>query len=266
MLLPAARGPLSAGVIAALLAVDAPPPPLTVVDDPERLVHDADFQLALWMALGADGFDGVAPERADDPEVLRWRSLLSEWWSAALHELTTPLVRAAGGDTASPHRIGDHLIGLISGGHTGLRSFAATRATTAQLRELAAVKALDPLDRMPAVAFAAHNTARVLTGPSAVGFHAASAAVSLLFERNPAHERTWTELLDACREHLTANPGRTQELLHAAAAAIVLEVRLGRHLLHCWTQAVPVLDPVRTVLIAAEQRTRPAFSLATESA
>ncbi|GLY50435.1 hypothetical protein Lesp01_40910 [Lentzea sp. NBRC 102530] len=266
MLLPAARGPLSAGVIAALLAVEAPAPPLTAVDDPERLVHDADFQLALWIALAADGFDGVAPERADAPEVLRWRSLLSERWSAALHELTTPVVRAAGGDTASPQRIGDHLIGLISGGHTGLHSFAQSRATAAQLRELAAVKALDPLDRMPAVAIAVHNTARLTTGPSAVGFHAASAAVSLLSERNPAHERSWAELLDACREHLSANPGRTQELLHAAAAAIVLEVRLGRHLLRCWTQAVPVLDPVRAVLIGAEQRARPTLSLTSESA
>ncbi|MGI5499701.1 hypothetical protein [Lentzea sp. CA-135723] len=265
MLLPAARGPLSAGVIAALLGVEAPSPPLTAVDEPERLVHDADFQLALWLTLETD-FDGIAPDRAEDREVLRWRALLSERWSAALHELTTPVVRAAGGDTASPQRIGDHLISLIGAGHTGLHSFAGTRATTAQLRELNAVKALAPLDRMPAVAIAAHNTARLLSGPSAVGYQAASAAVSLLFERNPDHERTWARLLNACREHLTANPGQTQHLLHAAAAAIVLEVRLGRHLLGSWSQAVPALEPVRSAGVGTEHRVLPSLALTSESA
>ncbi|MFD4668135.1 hypothetical protein ACFWNN_00290 [Lentzea sp. NPDC058450] len=219
----------------------------------------------MWLTLEA-GFDGVAPARAEDPEVLRWRALLSERWSAALLDLTTPVVRAAGGDTASPQRVGDHLISLISAGHTGLHSFAETRATAAQLRELAAVKALDPLDRMPAVAIAAHNTARVLTGPSVVGYQAASAAVSLLFDRKPDHERSWGQLLVACREHLTANPGQTQELLHAAAAAIVLDVRLSRHLLECWSQAVPALGPVRIAAIGTEHRVLPALALAGESA
>src|SRR5688500_12288314 len=116
MLLPTARGPLSAGVIAALLDAETgqSPSPATS-DEPDRIVADADFQLALWIALEMpdSGFDGIPAERAEQPEFRRWRTALSERWTAALRELTTPVVREAGGDTASPARIGDHLISLM---------------------------------------------------------------------------------------------------------------------------------------------------------
>ncbi|MGW6441706.1 hypothetical protein [Lentzea sp. NPDC055074] len=276
MLLPTARGPLSAGVVTVLLAAGSVRPP-TTTHDPEELAGNADFQLALWIALETlgGGFEGIAPERAEHPDVAAWRTWLSERWAGALREMTAPVVREAGGDTASPSLIGDHLISLIRGGHTGLHSFAENRATAAQLRELLATRSLsDPapdrhtlLDRVPAVAIAAHNAARVLdhTAPAAaLGHRAASAARSWLsgdrLNRGlrraglrPAPEipgQSWERSLDACRAHLAENPGRTQELLHGAAAAIVLEARLGRRLLRSWAQATPVLEPVRAAAIA----------------
>lgn len=286
MLLPTARGPLSAGVIAALLAAGSPRPPGTT-DDPGELTGDADFQLALWIALETldGGFEGVANDQGEHPELGHWRTWLSARWAAALREMTTPVVRAAGGDTASPSLIGDHLISLLRGGHTGLYTFAESKATTAQLRELLATRSLSSadhtlVDRLPAVAIAAHNTMRVLghgaTPAAALGHQAASAARSWLSGRKldrglrrvglvpattlEAPERRWDRSLDECRAHLAENPGRTQELLHGAAASIVLEARLGRHLLRCWAQATPVLEPVRPAalpVIGGEQpRTR----------
>jgi hypothetical protein len=283
MLLPTARGPLSAGVIAALLDAETgqSPSPATS-DEPDRLIADADFQLALWIALEMpdSGFDGIPAERAEQPEFLRWRTALSERWTAALRDLTTPVVREAGGDTASPARIGDHLISLMRTGHTALHSFVESKATAAQLRELVTMKSLsghhNALDRVPAVAIAAHNTMRLLDHAdpaTALGHQAASAAISLLAERklarglrrldlpSPAPEevqetaaRRWTRLLTLCRDHLSANPGRTQDLLHAAAAAVVMEARLCGHLARCWTQASPVLEPPRTVVVGGRER------------
>lgn len=283
MLLPTARGPLSAGVIAAVLAVGSARPSGTT-DDPEELTGDADFQLALWIALETldGGFEGVENDQAD---LVPWRTWLSERWAKALREMTAPVVRAAGGDTASPSLIGDHLISLMRGGHTGLYTFAEHRATAAQLRELLAAKSLTGssghtlVDRVPAVALAAHNTTRVLghgtTPAAALGHRAASAARSWLSGRKldrglrraglqpvttlEAPERRWDRSLAECRAHLAENPGRTQDLLHGAAAAIVLEARLGWHLLRCWAQATPVLEPVRTAalpVIGEQSRTR----------
>ncbi|ANZ40847.1 hypothetical protein BBK82_37555 [Lentzea guizhouensis] len=272
MLLPTARGPLSAGVIAALLDVEAQPPVLTAVDEPARLVADPDFQLALWIALHDGEFDGVGAERAEQPEVVRWREALSERWLAALREMTAPMVRDAGGDTASPARIGDHLISLMRSSHTALYSFIESKATAIQLRELVTAKSLSEpeteIDRVPAVAIAAHNTMSVLRRgtASAIGHQTAAAGIALLFDRRlaaglhriggrpapsvavPPEER-WTRMLNESREHLSAHPGKTQDLLHAAAAAIALEACLCRHLLRSWTQATPVLEPVRTLAV-----------------
>ncbi|MFD4637022.1 hypothetical protein ACFWN2_06885 [Lentzea sp. NPDC058436] len=259
MLLPTARGPLSAGIIAALLDVGQSPPPPTV-DEPEG----ADFQLALWISLE----DGFAPDRTQHPDVLRWRAELSRHWIAALRATTTPAVREAGGDTASPARIGDHLISLMRTGHTALHSFIETGATAAQIRELLTARSLTAVERVPTAAIAAHNTMRVLSRAdtaTAVGHQAASAALSLLSERklaaglhrlglpHTAPEETadqrWTRHLALCRDHLSANPARTQDLLHAAAAAVEMEARLCRHLLRCWTQATPALEPQRPVAV-----------------
>jgi len=284
MLLPTARGPLSAGVIAVLLDVERgrPPSPPTT-DEPDRLVADADFQLALWISLEMldGGFDGVEPDRAEQPDVLAWQTVLSERWMAALRAMTTSAVREAGGDTASPARIGDHLISLMRSGHTTLYPFIENRATAAQVRELVTAKSLfarqadrhTVVERVPAVAIAAHNTMRVLglshaESATAFGHQAASAAISLLSDRKLARglarlglpsrapeqvqetaDQRWTRLLAACREHLSANPARTQDLLHAAAAAVELEARLCEHLLRCWTQAAPVLEPQRPVAV-----------------
>ncbi|MEU7476593.1 hypothetical protein AB0A63_11465 [Lentzea sp. NPDC042327] len=272
MLLPTARGPLSAGVIAALLDVRTAPPALTAVDEPARLVADPDFQLALWIALHEGEFDGVGAERAAEPEVVRWRALLSERWLAALREMTAPMVRDAGGDTASPARIGDHLISLMRSSHTALYTFIETKATTTQLRELVTAKSLhEPqpaIDRVPAVAIAAHNTmsALALSTATAIGHRTAAAGIALLFDRRltaglhrvggrpvrsvaEAPDERWARMLNESREHLSAHPGRTQDLLHAAAAAIALEASLCRHLLRSWTQATPVLEPVRTTAV-----------------
>lgn len=262
MLLPTARGPLSAGVIAALLDVGQNPPP-PAVDDPEG----ADFQLALWISLE----DGFAPEPGQRPAAVRWRAELSRHWTAALRERTTPAVREAGGDTASPARIGDHLISLVRTGHTALHSFIETKATAAQIGELLTARSLTAVERVPTVALAAHNTMRVMSQAStatAAGHRAASAALSLLSERKlaaglhrlglphpapqevgDAAEQRWTRALELCRDHLSANPARTQDLLHAAAAAVEVEARLCRHLLRCWTQATPVLGPQRPVAV-----------------
>lgn len=286
MLLPTARGPLSAGVIAALLSAGSPQPPGTT-DDPEELAGDADFQLALWIALETldSGFEGITTDHGEHPDLVHWRTWLSERWGAALRGMTAPVVRAAGGDTASPSLIGDHLISLMRGGHTGLYTFAESKATAAQLRELLATKSLSTadhtlVDQVPAVAIAAHNTMRVLghgaTPAAALGHQAASAARSWLSGRKldrglrraglepatalEAPERRWERLLGACRAHLAENPGRTQDLLHGAAAAIVLEARLCRHLLRCWAHATPVLEPVRpaalSVIGGEQSRTR----------
>jgi hypothetical protein len=283
MLLPTARGPLSAGVIAALLDAETGQSPSPApAQEPDRLLADADFQLALWIALEAPGggFDGIAAERAEQPEFLRWRTVLSERWTSALRDLTTPVVREAGGDTASPARIGDHLISLMRAGHTGLHSFVEGRATTAQLRELVTMKSLSSsntdVDRVPAVAIAAHNTMRVLDQAdpaTALGHQAASAAIALLADRRLAGglrrlglpsrapdevqetaAQRWSRLLTLCRDHLAVNPGRTQDLLHAAASAVVVEARLCGHLSRCWTQASPVLDPPRTAVVAGRER------------
>ncbi|MDX3660095.1 hypothetical protein PV646_22585 [Streptomyces sp. ID05-26A] len=281
MLLPTARGPVSAGVIAALLSAGSTRPSGTT-DDPEELTGDADFQLALWIVLETldGGFEGVTN---DHPDLVHWRTWLSERWARALRQMTAPVVRAAGGDTASPSLIGDHLISLMRDGHTGVYTFAEHRASAAQLRELLATKSLSGspghtlVDRVPAVALAAHNTMRMLshstTPAAALGHQATSAARSWLSERKldrglrraglqpattlEAPEHRWDRLLDECRTHLAENPGRTQDLLHGAAAAIVLEARLGRHLLRCWAQATPVLEPVPTFPVIGEQsRTR----------
>ena len=284
MLLPTARGPLSAGIIAALLDVESAPPPAPAAPgESDQLVTDADFQLALWISLEMldGGFDGVAADRAEQPEVLCWQTVLSERWMTALRAMTTSAVRAAGGDTASPARIGDHLISLMRTGHTALYPFIETKATAAQVRELVTAKSLitrqpdrhTVLERVPVVAIAAHNTMRVLSlshpgSATAAGHQAASAAISLLSDRRLARglqrlglpsrapqqvqetaDQRWTRLLAACREHLSANPARTQDLLHAAAAAIELEARLCEHLLRCWTQAAPVLEPKRPVAV-----------------
>jgi hypothetical protein len=282
MLLPTARGPLSAGVIAALLDVETAPPALTAVDEPARLVADPDFQLALWITLHDGEFDGVGIERAEQPEVVRWRTTLSERWLAALREMTAPMVRDAGGDTASPARIGDHLISMMRSSHTALYSFIETKATATQLRELVTAKSLhEPqtdtaavIDRVPAVAIAAHNTMRVLSQntASAIGHQTASAGIALLSDRrltaglhrigrrtSPPTARQpderWTRTLNESREHLSAHPGRTQDLLHAAAAAIALEACLCRHLLRSWTQATPVLEPARTLAVIGTDAT-----------
>ncbi|GHH27636.1 hypothetical protein [Lentzea cavernae] len=284
MLLPTARGPLSAGIIAVLLGVDqGRPPSPPAAAEPDRLVTDADFQLALWISLEMldGGFDGVAPDRPEQPGVLNWQTVLSEHWMAALRAMTASAVREAGGDTASPARVGDHLISLMRAGHTALYSFIENRATAAQIRELVTAKSLfarqadrhTVVERVPAVAIAAHNTMRVLglghaESATAAGHQAASAAISLLSDRRLARglqrlglpsrppeqvqetaEQRWSRLLTVCREHLSANPARTQDLLHAAAAAVELEARLCAHLLRCWTQAAPVLEPQRPVAV-----------------
>ncbi|MET9224312.1 hypothetical protein [Lentzea sp. NPDC003310] len=284
MLLPTARGPLSAGIIAALLDVEqARPPAPGTAGEPDRLVADADFQLALWISLEMldGGFDGVAPDRAEEPGLLHWQTVLSERWMAALRALTAPAVRAAGGDTASPARVGDHLISLMRSGDTALYSFIETKATAAQVRELVTAKSLVSrqadrhavVERLPAVAIAAHNTMRVLglghaESATAAGHQAASAALSLISDRRLAAglhrlglpsrapvrvqetaEQRWLRLLTACRDLLAANPARTQDLLHAAAAAVEVETRLCEHLLRCWTQAAPALDPQRPVAV-----------------
>ena len=270
MLLPTARGPLSAGVIAALLDVETAPPALAAVDDPARLVADPDFQLALWIALHDGEFDGVGTERAREPEVLRWREVLGERWLAALRQMTAPMVRDAGGDTASPARIGDHLISLMRSSHTALYSFIENKATATQLHELVTAKSPSEtdIDRVPAVAIAAHNTMRVLSRhtASAIGHLTASAGIALLFDRRltaglhrvgsrpsaPVQaqpDEQWAAMLAESRQHLSAHPGRTQDLLRAAAAAIAVESCLCRHLLRSWTQATPVLEPVRPLAV-----------------
>ncbi|MGZ4494586.1 MAG: iron-containing redox enzyme family protein [Nocardioides sp.] len=106
MRLPTTRGPLSAGIVAAL-AGDAP---LDVADLLARLdaragdlLLDEDAQLALWTAyeLHYAGFDGVDDGWEWNPDLLRVRAALEQRLEADLRRRTAPRVGAArGGDVA----------------------------------------------------------------------------------------------------------------------------------------------------------------------
>ena len=113
MVIPPARGPLTASLFAAL--VDGAPladaHTRTGVDGDEVLSDD-DLQLALWVcyALHYASIDGVADDREWDLDVLAFRQALEERFLAALHELAGEVAddwARRGGD------VGDRLFALM---------------------------------------------------------------------------------------------------------------------------------------------------------
>ena len=109
MRLPTIRGPLSAGVSAALAgsrpAVDSLP--TGIVDLPGDLLLDEDAQLALWMLyeLHYQGFDGVDDGLEWDPDLLRVRAALEHRLEADLRRRTSGTARAFRGEGSLAERI-----------------------------------------------------------------------------------------------------------------------------------------------------------------
>jgi len=118
MQLPRARGPISAGVLAALAGppYDLAPIARRVGDLPDGtdLLADDDLHLALWSLyeLHYRGFDRVDPALEWDPELLRLRRAMEEVFEAELRRRSAPHVErtlAADGDLAT------RLFGLAEG-------------------------------------------------------------------------------------------------------------------------------------------------------
>ncbi len=91
MQLPAARGPLSGGVIDALagradLDVEAVLDHVRDLPEDTDLLTDDDLHLALWVLyeLHYGGFDGVDADREWDPDLLRVRAALERSFEAEL--------------------------------------------------------------------------------------------------------------------------------------------------------------------------------------
>lgn len=114
MLLPAARGPLTAAWFPALAGSGSLPDAAFVADTCDRLgdlLADDDLQLALWVcyALHYVPVDGVPDDREWDPHLLALRRTLEERFLTALVELAGDTARSA---MSGAGDIGDRLFAL----------------------------------------------------------------------------------------------------------------------------------------------------------
>ncbi|WP_405579807.1 iron-containing redox enzyme family protein [Streptomyces sp. NBC_01190] len=130
--LPAPRGPLSAGLIAALTAPHLPPPDprAATVADP----YGDDLQLALYLLyeLHYRGFAGVDDEREWDPRLLGLRGALEDRFLGALRA-DVPAGRG------SEEALAELLV--ESGGHEGsMTHYLARHGELWQLREYAVLR------------------------------------------------------------------------------------------------------------------------------
>ncbi|TCN41137.1 heme oxygenase-like protein [Kribbella orskensis] len=94
MLLPPARGPLSAWLIGHLTGRREPMPRVITTAEPWS---DEDLQLALWCCneLSYRGFDDAPPDAEWDLRVLEFRAQLEEPWTQWLRATCTPSVTIA---------------------------------------------------------------------------------------------------------------------------------------------------------------------------
>ena len=92
MMIPSARGPLSAWLAATLRSAPAAPAPVTAPSARGRGTAawlDDDLQLALWCCyeLHYRGFEDVDDDWEWDPAVISFRGVLERRWLAALRGL-----------------------------------------------------------------------------------------------------------------------------------------------------------------------------------
>lgn len=127
--LPAARGPVTAGLFAALAGEACLDPRVPVSADP---LADEDLQLALYCCyeLHYRGFAGVEGEWEWDPQLLLLRHGLEGAMEAALRAEVTPF---AGGAT----EVVDELWAMVGGDGPSLSGWLLERGTRMQAEELA---------------------------------------------------------------------------------------------------------------------------------
>jgi hypothetical protein len=133
--LPAARGPVSESVLAALLRRPGGPPlPLEAAADAEP--YGEDLQLALYVLyeLHYQGFAGVPDVFEWDPELLRLRAVLEDRFLAAL--------RADVPGTASADEALARILTEPVGDPGGVSHFLRREGTLEQMREYAALRSL----------------------------------------------------------------------------------------------------------------------------
>lgn len=126
--LPSPRGPLSAWVVEALS--NGPRGSLPAVPSGEAVLHDGDFQLALWVLyeMHYRGFDDVADDLEWDPDLIAARRQLEAPFEAALRALPRPIDEPA--DAAG---ISDQLVRLVDAAPSGdLASYLQREATLEQ--------------------------------------------------------------------------------------------------------------------------------------
>lgn len=131
--LPAARGPLSAALLAALREAPGTPldaPPLDAVADP---LADDDLQLALYLCyeLHYSGIAGVDERWEWDAGLLACRAALEAAFENALRTAVPP-----GDDAVAPAEVGAALQALVAADDgPPLSRYVEARASEAQLRE-----------------------------------------------------------------------------------------------------------------------------------
>lgn len=129
--LPPARGPLTAGLFAALRGA-APAPTAPEVHRGDVLL-DEDLQLALYVSyeLHYRGFDDADPDAEWDPALLAFRAGLEQALLAGLHREVAARIPLL---PAEPRSALLHLSSNVVG--PSLSAFAEQRASLAQIREL----------------------------------------------------------------------------------------------------------------------------------
>ena len=137
MTLPAARGPLTSALYAALS--DGTPPADSVADAAARLgddlLADDDVQLALWVAYAVHyvSIEGVPDDREWDPAVLAVRRVLEAPFLQALRRATDDLVATA---QSGPGNLPDRIFAMaddVEG--PALAGYLQRRATRPQFLE-----------------------------------------------------------------------------------------------------------------------------------
>jgi hypothetical protein len=142
--LPAARGPVSAHLLALLRDEPVPPEPVELGD-----ALGEDIQLALYVAyeLHYRGFAAVDPEAEWDPGVLELRRGLEAWFEAALRALVDP-----DGDAVALRAELDALSGPP--GTSGPSAYLLRNPNRARLREMIAHRSMYHLKEADPQAFA----------------------------------------------------------------------------------------------------------------
>ncbi|MEU8435650.1 iron-containing redox enzyme family protein [Streptomyces sp. NPDC029216] len=131
--LPAARGPLSEAVLAALRT--GPARPLVAAVPPDPWGEDAQLALYLLYELHYRGFAGVPDDLEWDPELLRVRARLESRMLAALRDALTDAPGTVDGAFAP-------LLEEPAGPGDGLSGYLETDGALWQLREYAALRSL----------------------------------------------------------------------------------------------------------------------------